>query len=60
MDVPGLSIAGLSVPGLSCVRIKLHELVGEQTMPHPEPIPLYRDGRHYDELIGSLARSVLR
>jgi SAM-dependent methyltransferase len=23
-------------------------------MPHPEPIPLYRDGRHYDELIRSL------
>lgn len=24
-------------------------------MSHPEPIPLYRDGRHYDELIRSLA-----
>ena len=23
-------------------------------MPHPEPIPLYRDGRHYDELIRGL------
>jgi SAM-dependent methyltransferase len=23
-------------------------------MPYPEPIPLYRDGRHYDELIRSL------
>jgi 2-polyprenyl-3-methyl-5-hydroxy-6-metoxy-1,4-benzoquinol methylase len=24
-------------------------------MSHSEPIPLYRDGRHYDELIRSLA-----
>jgi SAM-dependent methyltransferase len=24
-------------------------------MPHPEPIPLYRDGRHYDALVGALA-----